>query len=303
MAITENSFTGEEIGAALTANPDLLTIVRGTLAERKFTVQDETEHQAFLTNHESVVAQKITKTHAEQLEKDVLEMTGIPKADANEKYYDYFKRATTEKLGSVTKLQGELDELKKGHNPSAADKARITELETAIETTKKELGEKLTAKEQEVQNIKKGSVVHNAMSGIRSKYKAGLDADMVKIVEDSVLASVMKDTSIQDDGTVTVLKEDGTVELNKSTFKPLTVEEKLTEKLKSLIDAGKKQDGSGTKKDDIKSDGSKKEFTGVPANVDSRIKLDVYLQELGYLPDTEDYIKIFDEHSKGLKLR
>lgn len=303
MALTENTMTGEEFAAAIDANPDILTVVKGTLAQREYVVQDKTEHQSFLTNHENVVSQKITKNHAEQLEKDVLEMTGIAKSDANEKYYDYFKRATGEKLQSVTKLEGELKTLKEGHNPSAADKARIIELETAIATKTTELTDKLTAKENEIQTIKVGSQMNTDLATIRSKYKAGLDPEMIKLVEESVVGNIMKSVSVQEDGTITVLKEDGTVKLNPSTFKAVTVAEELSGKLASLIDTGKVQTGTGTQGNNGDAGTGKKEFTGLPSTVDSKVKLDIYLKELGYLADTEEYNKIFDEHSKGLKLR
>jgi hypothetical protein len=111
MAITDNSFTADELNAAITAKPELIETLKGTLSGKSFVVKTAEEHQAFITEHEGIVAGKKTKEHADLLEKDVLELTGIAKLP-NEKYYDYFKRATAEKLAATKALESELAEIK-----------------------------------------------------------------------------------------------------------------------------------------------------------------------------------------------
>lgn len=305
MAITDNVFSAEEFKAAMTANADLLPIIKGTLAESKYVVQDETEHTNFLKTHESEVSGRITKDHADKLEADVLALTGIPKKDANEKYYDYFKRATGEKLSTVSALQVELDALKAGHKPSEVDKARIAELEKALGDKTTEFTEKLTAKEKEVLDIKKGGIVSGEVAKIRGKYKAGLPESMVKIAEGQIVQKVTDSIVIQSDGAVTIVDKDGNIKMNKSTYKPVTVEEELVAELSDLIDPGKKVTGTGTdpNADQKKDQKGTVEWTGLPAEIDTKMKLSSYMLKLGYVQGTPEFDKIFNENEKDLKLR
>lgn len=302
MALTENNFTAEEFSAAITANPDLIPIIKGTLTNNKYVVQDEAEHTTFKTTFENEVATRMTAKHAEQLEADVLKLTGIPKKDANEKYYDYYLRATGEKLNAVNALQTELDALKAGAKPSDIDKARILELEKAIEDGNKKYTTDLSEKDKTINDIKLNGAFGVGLAKIQKTYKAGLPESLVKMSEESVISKLKNIAKIQEDGTITFLKEDGTPELNKSTFKAVTVDEKLAELLGDIVDPGRKVAGTGTEKDKEKKL-SEAGFTGLPADVDSQLKLSIYLKSIGILQGSDEFDKIFAEHGENLKLR
>lgn len=300
--ITENSFSAEEFTAAITANPDLMPIIKGTLSANKFIVQDEGEHETFKTNFEKEVATKLTKTHAEKLEADVLKLTGIAKKQ-DEKYYDYYLRATGEKLNSVNVLQTELDALKAGSKPSEIDKARIAELEKALADKETDFTSKLSEKDKAILNMKKGSKFDVELQKVRAKYKQGLPEDMVKLSEEAIVAKLMEQAQIQEDGVITFPKEDGTPELDPKTYKPLTVEQKLEEALKSLIEVKKVKTGTGADEGITKDKDGNIEFSGVPNNVTTKVELGNYLYSLGITSDSPQFDKIMAEHGKDLKLK
>lgn len=305
MALTENSFTAEEFTNAIAANPDLMPIIKGTLSANKFIIQDEAEHTTFKTNFENEVATKLTKTHAERLEADVLKATGIPKKSPDEKYYDYYLRASAEKLGKVTEMETELAALKAGSKPNEIDKARIAELEKALTDKETDYTGKLTAKETEILNMKKGSQFDVAVQKVRANYKQGLPEDMVKLSEQAIVAQLMAVAQVQEDGVITFPKEDGTPELDPKTYKPVTIEQKLTKALESLIEVKKVKTGTGP--DGIetppKNKEGKIEFTGVPNGITTKAQLGNYLYSIGLTSDDPQFDEILNEFGKDLKLR
>jgi len=305
MALTENSFTAEEFNAAIAANPDLMPIIKGTLSANKLVVQDEAEHTAFKTNFENEVSTRLTKTHAEKLEADVLAATGIPKKSPDEKYYDYFKRAAAERFGKVTEMENELAELKKGKLPNEIDKARIAELEKALADKETDYTGKLTAKETEILNMKKGSQFDIAVQKVRAKYKQGLPEDMVKLSEQAIVAQLMAVAEVQSDGVITFPKEDGTPELDPKTYKPVTVEQKIEKALESLIEIKKVKTGTGAEGEEpaAKNKEGKIDFTGLPNGITTKVELSAHLYKLGLTSDDPQFDEILAEFGKDLKLR
>lgn len=247
MPITENTFTGDELKGALSANKDaLLPIIKGVLGtDYKYVVQDEQEHATFKTNYENDVVARKTSEWATNLEKDVKELTGIDKTDPNEKYYDYFKRATKTVKESVAPLQAELDRLKKAGNPNAADQARIKQLEDAIVEEKTRYGTEIDGYKKKIHDLTVGNNLVTALAAIRGKYKKDIPPAIIETVEKVTLQELIGIAKVQDDGKVTYLDKDGKPLVNTSTYQPLTEAELLEQRLKDLIDTGRQQGGAG----------------------------------------------------------
>lgn len=313
MPITENNFTDVELTAALTANKDaLMPVITKVLAsdDFKFVVQDPNQHKEFLTNHEKLVADKVTLKHATDLEKDVLELTGINKKDPNEKYYDYFKRATSEKLATVNALQQEVNTLKDKSNPSAADQARIKQLEAAIEKTNNDRKVELSAKDKKIHELTVGNHIGSVLAGIRQSYRKDLPADLVTLAEQNTIAKLTAMAKVKDDNTIEFLQADGTVALDQTTMKPLKAEDLVKSELKSLIDAGRQQQGagsgtpgSGATGEPAGAAGAKVEITSIPADVKTKIGLSEYLMKMGYTDLDPKFTTYMDQFGKNLPLR
>lgn len=293
MAITENSFTGDELKAALSTNKDaLLPIVRGVLGtDFKFIVQDEAEHNTFKQNFEADVVGRKTNEWATGVEKDIKEITGIEKADTNEKWYDYHKRVLKTMKDSVGPLQAELDRLKAAGSPDKADKARIQQLEAAIAEKETNLTTELGKRDARIHELTVGNNLMGALANIRAKYKKDLPQSVIETVERVVLQDLIKIAKVQDDGKVLYMGEDGKPLTDKKLYQPLGEEELLTERLKDLIDVGKTQSGAGSGgagggtggAGGGTGDGSVPEdITELPADVKTKMQLTAYMQKLGW---------------------
>lgn len=300
MAITENSFTAEEFTGALQANPALVDLVSG------FIVADANKEHPLRKKIEDPLVSPVTSRHATELEKIVKEYTGEDKSDANEKYYDYAKRAFGKVKGTLAALTAERDTLKAKSTESLtqAERDRLALLETAVANKDKDWGEKLTAKEKEIADLKVATTTEKAFSKIRTKYKADIPPMFIQLAEEKAMQEISKIAKVQENGAVTFLDAQGKVILNQSTFQPATAEEIAEPFLKDLIDTGKKTEGAGSKEDTAGKDtGTKGKFTAVPASVKTRVQLTEHLFALGYLDTDEDFTKIMEEHGKKLPLR
>lgn len=317
MPITENKFTAEELSTAVAANPELLNVVTGHLKSNKFVVQNEAEHQQFLTNHENVIVARKTGEHAATIEKDVYDLTGIQKT-GDEKYYEYLKRAFKDKIGDVEKLQGELKTLKeKGGNTSEVDKQRIVELEKKITETENGYKEKLTAKDKQLLDTQTEFAISAKLADIRAKYKANIPESLIKLAEKAVTDELKGKARIMDvDGTPTLVFVDdkGAPVIDQTTMRAAGVEYFIgkADALKDLIDPGKQQGGSGTPPGGPAGGGANGgeggsgeagKYTGLPATVKTKVGLTDHLKQLGIMDGTPEFSEIFDRDGANLPLR
>jgi len=313
MAITENTFTGDELKQALSTNKDaLIPIVKGVLgSDFKYVVQDEAEHNTFKQNYEADVIARKTSEWAQNLEKDVKELTGIEKTDPNEKYYDYFKRATKTVKESVAPLQAELDRLKAAGSPSAADKQRIKQLEDAIVEEKGKYSTELEKANKRIHELTVGNNLVTALAQIRAKYKKDIPQTIIETVEKVTLQELIGIAKVQEDGKVTYMDKEGKPLVNKSTYQPLTELELLEDRLKDLIDVGRQQGGAGS------GEGTQGGGTGgaggqgeppaeikdIPATVKTKKDLTEYLLSLGWTTSHPKWSETFNKFGAKLPLK
>lgn len=305
MAITDNNFTQQEFNAAIDANPELINHVKTSLSNKKFIVQDEETHRNYLKNHEEGFAKSLTKVHAETLEKDVYDLTGIDKLP-EEKYYDYFKRATAERLKGVTEMQKELETLRKGNQSDNA--GRIKQLEEAIQAEKENSKTLLAEKEKTINEIKISSIANNALAKLSAKYRKDLPEGLVKIGEQTALNELLKVAKFQEDGNITITGEDGSPMLDKDTYKPLTPEQWLSNfgTIKEMIDPSADGKGAGTGKSEQPENpgtGGFQRITSLPANIKTKVELNDYMARMGYVDGSKEKNEDYEKFGNKLPLR
>mgnify|MGYP006921290910 CR=1 FL=1 len=302
MPITENSFSAEELQAAIEQNPELINTVKTTLSGKKFIIQDESEHDVFKQNYAQSITRDLTKQHAEKLEADVLELTGIVKKP-DEKYYEYLKRATKEALGDRESMKNELTLLKEKGNPNVADKARIEQLEKAIIERNNEIEQLKTNSKKEVTEVKAMASIENAISSFKSQYKKGMPESLVSLAEKNALNNLKAMAQVDDNGNVIFVDKDGKPMVDDKTFKPLSAKDLLANELKDLIETGRKGAGTGSGDDDQNDPNKGKgKFTQLPSEVKTRVQLTDYLLTLGYVKGSTEFDAVL-EANKNLPLR
>lgn len=302
MAITENKFTAAELATAIQANPDLLNEVTSHLTSQEYTVHSKDAHAQYLKNYEQGVINPKISELGTRLDTDIEALTGIKKGAPEEKYYDYMKRAFTEKFNGLTT---ELENLKKKGHTSDVDKQRIEALEKAINEQKAEYEGKLKSSDDTLRGYKITSVIENALAKKRPNYKAAVPKAVALMAEGTAVAALQKQIRIEKDSSgneiAVILGPDGKVLLNQKTFQALTVEEKLDELLSDMVEDKKSQQGGGS--DPNKSTQEPGKFTGVPPTVKTKLELTEYLISIGIGKNTDEFTKIFSEHGAKLPLR
>jgi len=306
MPITDDNFTAEELTAVLEKKPELIGQIKPVLATRKFIVHDETEHANYLkTVVEPKIVGEANKKFHDNLDKDVKELFGEDKVAADEKSYVYLKRVAGAKMKVLGEMQTELDKLKKGHNPSEADKLRIAELEKGLQDKATEYDTELKKRDTVINKMKGTSAVEKELAPLRAKFKDNLPKAIVDNFEAGVIEDIVSKIRFKEDGGA-VLYDGDKLLTDPKTLLPLTVTQYLTEKLGDLIDTGKGGAGAGGNgqggKND-KKDGERTEFTAVPGDVKTKLALSDYLLKLGYIDGSKEFDEILEKHGKDLPLR
>lgn len=219
----------------------------------------------------TVIGTKIGALHG-QYDADILSITGVKKNDG-EKSYDYAKRVLNEyktQIASTATIQAQLanankevEKLKQKLADGAGDeqlkqqlkdaKAQVTQLQTQLTTKEEEFKKNLAELEKKNLETRVDFAFETATSSL--KFKDGITDAVKKILLDSAKAEVLaKGTpDFIDDGKgskkLVFRGTDGNVLNNpKNNLNPYTIEELVAESsIKDVIDAGRQQQGGGTK--------------------------------------------------------
>jgi hypothetical protein len=310
MAITENAFTGEELSAAVKANPGLLDHVKGFLTnEQKLIVRTTDEETAHLKKYEDEKIGERVSEIALNVEKDIEAITGIKKVSKDEKYYDYAKRVLKTLKDSTGDLERQITDLKGKTNLSDAERQRLSQLETALNEKNTEIQTLKDEGSKKENTFKAKADIAKDLAEIRATYKKDLPASLVKIAEDQAVDALLATAKYQDDGTLTFTDKEGKVLTDpKNAYKPKGPKALLQDSLKDLIDTGRAQAGTGktgTEGANGKTGSNGKfEWTGIPDGVETRVQLSDYLKKNGVLDGSKEFDDIFDKDEvKALKLR
>jgi hypothetical protein len=264
-------------------------------------------------NDETVVINTKIGEHHGNIEKDVLETSGIAKSEG-EKSFDYMKRVIGEFKTSATgstALQTEIDtyktkvadlesKIEKGQGDQATvQKLRDTEANLAALQTQYDTDKQgWTTKEKEFQGQITGIQVNaefgKATSGLKFKagYPEGVQKTLIDSATSGILATAKPDWVDADGKKVMVFRgADGEIMRNTANgLKPYTAAELISEKLKDVIDLGQKKPGTGTKPPGTGPDAIELvEVAGAKTQVEADSIISKYLLQQGELRGTASF--------------
>lgn len=262
----------------------------------------------------TVIGTKIGALHG-QYDADILSITGVKKNDG-EKSYDYAKRVLNEyktQIASTATIQAQLanankevEKLKQKLVDGVGDeqlkqqlkdaKAQVTQLQTQLTTKEEEFKKNLAELEKKNLETRVDFAFETATSGL--KFKDGITDAVKKILLDSAKAEVLaKGTpDFIDDGKggkkLVFRGTDGNVLNNpKNNLNPYTIEELVAESsIKDVIDAGRQQQGGGTKPVVTTSPNATiLDFSNIKNQVDADKAIEAHLLANGLTRDSAEF--------------
>ena len=252
--------------------------------EASFVVRTEEEDKTFFDNYkESELKKMVRQQTAEaynRLDSVILEVTGIGKAGETEKTSDYAKRI-------LKSFSEELSELK-NKKPAPVTDERIKELEGVIQKITKEKDDAIATERNEKLSFKTRTEVEKAL------WKLPLDPSIPDIARNAVVEvtinGLLRDAEWREDGLV-FKDEKGEVLRNKQTYKPLTPDELLADKLGDILKKDRKLPG----KDIPGGDPKPADLPGtLPPHVTTKVLLSEYLgKTLGLKPTSKEYKELY----------
>lgn len=268
--------------------PEYQAIVKETLAKKEFAIRDKTEESTFLDNYKKDVIEKELPTRIkavhDQYDKDTKELFGMDR-DANEKSYDYLKRAGKTKLGELNASADKIKELEaaiaKG-DTSAAMKKKLEEEEANWKTKVKQYEQRIKDLETETQVTSKAADVKLLYGEIKKTFVKTLPP-MFSKAESATLSEAISN-SIAKDGKLYMANPDGTVRRTK-TYEEITVEDFLKAEFKDVIEEKRKTGGAGSPpgggNDPIDPTKITPDTFEKPDNVKTKVELTEYMIGLG----------------------
>ncbi|MBW1996067.1 MAG: hypothetical protein JRI77_16710, partial [Deltaproteobacteria bacterium] len=254
----------------------------------QFEVFEEKEHKTFLENHladqvEKKIGVEISKVH-QQYDDDLFETTGERK-QPTEKTYDAYKRImgrTKKDADLVPVLKKEIEDLKKGKvsDPDEKLQKEYNDLQTRHETYKAEMDKKIKEMETGHKKTQIMGMLDRAITGL--KFSDSVPENVRKTFIETTKASLVDMADISE-GTLVFRDKEGIVIKNENnSLHPYTAEEIVRERLKEIIDEGRKLEGPGKKPELLKDkDGKDDIIISLPDNVLTKDDLTIHLAKLG----------------------
>lgn len=306
MAITNNEFTQEELVAAVTAKPELLSgVIIPHLASNKYVVRDEATEKSYLETYGNQKVGEYTSKVATEVETFLETTTGIKKKDANEKWYDYNQRVAKELFQRSTTLQTERDtaqqeltKLRGTANLTDAEKQRIADLEKTLETTKTDFETYKTTTETNQMKAKAENAILSDVAPVRNTFfKDKKFEKAIEVMHNTTMKELLDGAQVDPHtGKVIFFGADKKALIKDGQY--ITAKDLYAEKMKDFIDAGKKQPGAGGNGDDIESD-----IEGVPAGIRNQVQLTEYLQKKGMTAGSTEFQTEFNKYASKLPRR
>lgn len=283
-----------DITTAITDNQDLAGQVLNHFKEKGFVIRTSEEDNTFKQNAasqgaETLFNQKIgdkTKEWYNQLDNDVLSVTGIQR-NQDEKSYDYNKRAHQSNLEKIKQLELTNKELEAKLSSGDTDGV----WKSKYENVESEYQKNLKAKEEELNKLRgmtetfaKSQEIGKIFDPIKSMFKKDLPG-YFQTHQDHILNEVIS-KSKQKDGNW-IMTKDGENELLDQNLAPIKVEDYLKQQFKDVFDEKRTQNGTGTGQDqNFETENGK---VIVPADLDTRAKIQEYLATRGLVLGTKEY--------------
>jgi len=285
----DSTFTADEAEAAIAADPTIIDRFVPVLTKKDYVVRSKAADTTYVQNERTLAISEKTKEHATRLEKDVLELTGIPKlkpeenGGAEEKYYDYHKRA----MKALKETEAELLELKKSSTLGEGEKQQLASTKEQIKSLNKKLEEKEAGFATELTKAKAEGKILMAVAGARSKYIKTLPASVTSTTESVLIGQMLAAAKFTDDNKMYFAGADGKPMLNATTQEFITADEYYAVIAKDMFDPGQAATGAGAGPGPAGTGSADK----LPADITTKIQADEWLAKQGLVQGTKEHTK------------
>jgi len=261
-----------------------------------FVIRTPEEETAYLENFkqsevEKVLGQKIGDLH-KRYDEDIFAVTGLKKSPS-EHTYEFNKRVLADYKAKMAEYEGQVSELKEKTSKTGDPK-----LHADLENVQKEFKEFKTAKEREVEELKKDYNTYKVKSVIEGSLSAfEFDTAIPEIARKVLIEKVVNDLTstaeIRDKDLVFVDAAGNPLRNKNKNLEPYTAEELLSEHLKDIIK--QKRIIIGAKIGDPKT-----KVKSLPDNVTTKAQLGDYLKQQGLIRGSKEYDEAYKELREGL---
>ncbi|MET4106035.1 hypothetical protein [Hymenobacter sp. UYP22] len=297
MAITDNTFTPEELTAAVAANPALREHLVGAVKTGGHIVRTADEETNFIGTK--------TKEIYDGLDKDIFDTSGIAR-NPTERTYDYAKRVIGGYKTDLTDRQQKIADLEKSiadGNGDATMKAQLEKLQQ--QETEWKGKEETYAKQLFEKDVKLD--IRDGVRGI--KFDPSVKESVVKVLVDNATQSIIsmaKEQKNADGSTSVVYVKDGKTVLNDKSL-PADAAYILADILKDVVDAGHQGAGGGAGGQGGAGAQGGRKPTALPATLPATVKtqgqLMDWLMEYGLTDGSKEFDDAYDKFGAGLPLR
>lgn len=244
------------------------------------------------SDEETVLGKTIGELHG-KYDEDILSTSGIPK-NQGEKTYDYNKRVISKLKGDYSSTYEELVKVKEAlGKKSEGDPKELKDLMDRAKALEESLLSEQEARKNEKSEFErklKLQLVDTEFEKVKGllKFKGEYPENVKDILFEKAKEDIMKAHSIdfiEESGKRTLVFRDehGVILTNKNkALKPLTIEDKLGEVLKDVLDTGRKVEGGGSSNQKSKT-GDSIDISSARSQVDADIMICEYLAKNGYV--------------------
>lgn len=244
------------------------------------------------SDEETVLGKTIGELHG-KYDEDILSTSGIPK-NQGEKTYDYNKRVISKLKGDYSSTYEELVKVKEAlGKKSEGDPKELKDLMDRAKALEESLLSEQEARKNEKSEFErklKLQLVDTEFEKVKGllKFKGEYPENVKDILFEKAKEDIMKAHSIdfiEESGKRTLVFRDehGVILTNKNkALKPLTIEDKLGEVLKDVLDTGRKVEGGGSSNQRSKT-GDSIDISSARSQVDADIMICEYLAKNGYV--------------------
>ena len=244
------------------------------------------------SDEETVLGKTIGELHG-KYDEDILGTSGIPK-NQGEKTYDYNKRVISKLKGDYSSANEELVKVKEAlGKKSEGDPKELKDLMDRAKALEESLLSEQEARKNEkieFENKLKLQLVDTEFEKVKGllKFKGEYPENVKDILFEKAKEDIMKAHSIdfiEESGKRTLVFRDehGVILTNKNkALKPFTIEDKLGEVLKDVLDTGRKVEGGGSSNQKGKT-GDSIDISSARTQVDADIMICEYLAKNGYV--------------------
>lgn len=274
-----------------------------------FQVFTHEEHESFLNNLKDteVFKQQIdgrVREIYQRIDSDVSSITGEEKG-SDEKTYDYVKRQLSTLSSNAKELAAKKAELEKAVNDKSGEqtldllRGELESMKKKHQIFKEDADKKYGELEQSGVQMRIQHEFDRSMTGLKFKDAAIIPEDVRNAMINNAKVELAKSASFVE-GKLVFLDAEGKI-MRDENLNVLTPKDILSEKLKSIIDMGRKQEGVDIKEAVEKVNGKTVVNIVLPESVKTNVDLTRYLMEVGLKRDTDDYRAAYAKFSEKLE--